>query len=309
MLPAELLRSYVPGFLALRFLARPAPLDAPGVERFSAAVLFADISGFTPLAERLARRGPAGAEELSALLNAYFARLTALIAEHGGEVITFAGDGLLAVWPATDKEEGLATAARYAGRCALAVQSSLGGYQTADGLKLLLRIGVGAGEVMALRLGGVGGRWQLLLSGGPVVQGGLAEQQAARGEVVLSPEAWELARDACTGERLPEGGVRLKTAGVSVGARARSRSTQNLSGDLVQAYVPDVVHARVAAGQAEWLAELRRVTAVFVNLLDVDPAAPICWSQSSWPWRRSSRSWSATKAASNRWSSTTRASR
>ena len=28
-----------------------------------------------------------------------------------------------------------------------------------------------------------------------------------------------------------------------------------------------------AAGQAEWLAELRRVTAVFVNLLDVDPAA------------------------------------
>jgi hypothetical protein len=63
------------------------PLDAPGVERFSAAVLFADISGFTPLAERLARRGPGGAEELSALLNAYFAELMALIAEHGGGVM------------------------------------------------------------------------------------------------------------------------------------------------------------------------------------------------------------------------------
>jgi hypothetical protein len=63
VLPAELLWSYVPGLLASRFLARPIPLDAPGVERFSAAVLFADISGFTPLAERLARRGatvPAG---------------------------------------------------------------------------------------------------------------------------------------------------------------------------------------------------------------------------------------------------------
>ena len=91
-------------------------------------------------------------------------------------MITFAGDGLLAVWPATGKE-GPATAARDAGRCALAVQSSLGGYQTLDGLELLLRIGIGAGEVMALRLGGVGGRWRLLLSGGPVVQGGLAEQQ------------------------------------------------------------------------------------------------------------------------------------
>ena len=126
VLPAELLRSYVPGLLASRFVARPAPLDAPEVARFSAAVLFADISGFTPLAERLARRGPAGAEELSALLNVYFGRLTSLIAEHRGEVITFAGDGLLAVWPATGNE-GPATAARDAGRCALAVQSSFGG--------------------------------------------------------------------------------------------------------------------------------------------------------------------------------------
>jgi class 3 adenylate cyclase len=153
------------------------------VERFPAAVVFADISGFTPLAERLARRGPAGAEALSDLLNAYFAKLTALIAEQGGEVITFAGDGLLAVWPATDGNEGLASATCDAGRCGLAVQSALGGYQTLDGLRLLLRIGVGAGEVMALRVGGDGGRWQLLLAGAPVVQGGLAEQQAAQGEV------------------------------------------------------------------------------------------------------------------------------
>ena len=272
VLPAELLRSYVPGLLASRFVARPAPLEVPEVARFSAAVLFADISGFTPLAERLARRGPAGAEELSALLNVYFGRLTTLIAEHRGEVITFAGDGLLAVWPATGKE-GPATAARDAGRCALAVQSSLGGYQTLDGRELLLRIGVGAGEVMALRLGGVGGRWRLLLSGGPVVQGGLAEQQAAPGEVVLSPEAWELAGDGCTGARLADGGVRLMSTRGSVGARSRWRAAGELSDDVVQAYVPDVVHARVAAGQAEWLAELRRVTAVFVNLVDVDPAA------------------------------------
>jgi class 3 adenylate cyclase/tetratricopeptide (TPR) repeat protein len=273
MLPAELLRSYVPGLLASRFLARSMALDAPGVERLSAAVVFADVSGFTPLAERLARRGPAGAEALSDLLNAYFAELTALITGHGGEVITFAGDGLLAVWPATDGDEGLATATCDAGRCALAVQSALDGYQALDGLRLSLRIGVGAGEVMALRVGGTGGRWRLLLSGAPVVQGGLAEQQAARGEVVLSPEAWELAHDACAGERLAEGGIRLTTATVAVSARARSRATQELSDDVVHAYVPEAVGARLAAGQAEWLAELRRITAVFVNLLDVDPAA------------------------------------
>jgi class 3 adenylate cyclase len=53
VLSPELLRSYVPG-LASRFWSPPGPVRAPAVERFAAAVLFADISGFTPLAERLA---------------------------------------------------------------------------------------------------------------------------------------------------------------------------------------------------------------------------------------------------------------
>jgi hypothetical protein len=69
MLSSELLRSYVPAFLASRFLAQPRPLEAPAAENFSAAVVFADISGFTPLAVQLAQRGPAGTEALSELLN------------------------------------------------------------------------------------------------------------------------------------------------------------------------------------------------------------------------------------------------
>src|SRR5215211_7837983 len=273
VLPAELLRSYVPGLLASPFLARPTPLNVPGVERFSAAVVFADISGFTPLAERLARRGPGGAEALSGLLNAYFAELMALIAEHGGGVISFAGDGLLAVWPATGENQDLALATCRAGRCALTVQSALGGYQTLDGLRLSLRIGVGAGEVIGLHVGGVDGRWKLLLSGAPLVQGGLAEQQAARGEVVVSSEAWELAQHACTGQQLAKGSVRLRTAEASMDSRPGSRPTQDFGDEVLHAYVPEVVRARLAAGQAEWLAELRPVTPLFLNLLDADPAA------------------------------------
>jgi hypothetical protein len=79
VLSSESLRAYVPEFLVSRFLARQERLDGPGMERFPAAVFFADISGFTPLADRLAQRGPAG-EELSGLLNAYFGQLIALIA-------------------------------------------------------------------------------------------------------------------------------------------------------------------------------------------------------------------------------------
>lgn len=154
VLTPEMLQCYVPKFLASRFLARSASLDAPGMERFPAAVLFADISGFTPLAERLAQRGPAGAEDLSSLVNAYFGQLTALIATHAGEVITFAGDGLLAAWPVADGD--LPAPTWRAGQCALAVQAALHNYEGGDGFRLSLRIGVAVGEVMALHIGGIG---------------------------------------------------------------------------------------------------------------------------------------------------------
>ena len=269
VLSSELLRSYVPAFLASRFLAGPRPLEAPAAEGFSAAALFADVSGFTPLAEQLARRGPAGAEALSDVLNAYFGQLTVLVAAHGGEVVTFAGDGLLAVWPATDGD--LAAATRRAGRCALAVGSTLSDYEAVGGHRLSLRMGVGAGEVVTLNVGGVGGSWRLLLSGAPVVQTSLAEQRAARGEVVLSPEAWTLAGPGGAGDTLPGGWVRLAAVHGPPLAPARPVQLPEIGGAM-DAYVPEVVRARLAAGQAEWLGELRRVTPLFLNLLDVDPA-------------------------------------
>src|SRR5262245_45952276 len=111
------------GFLpppVLRYLAsnRQSPA-APYFERYQAAVLFADISGFTALTERLAQRGPQGTEELTGLLNAYFGQLIELISSYGGEVVKFAGDALLALWPAAEAEDGseLGEATRQATEC------------------------------------------------------------------------------------------------------------------------------------------------------------------------------------------------
>ena len=58
----------------------------------SPAILFADISGFTPLTERMANRGRSGAEDLTRILNDYFGRLIGIIQAHGGDVTKFAGD-------------------------------------------------------------------------------------------------------------------------------------------------------------------------------------------------------------------------
>jgi class 3 adenylate cyclase len=69
------------------------------VAGFDAAALFADISGFTALAERLARSGPSGVEALSELLNGCFGELVELVAVHRGDVVKFAGAALLGCRP------------------------------------------------------------------------------------------------------------------------------------------------------------------------------------------------------------------
>src|SRR5262249_30783086 len=95
----ENLVSYVPAVIARLFPADHPPNGAiQGLH--SAAVLLADISGFTTMTESLALRGAAGVEELTRCLNVYFGQLIDLIAEHGGDVVKFAGDALVAIWPA-----------------------------------------------------------------------------------------------------------------------------------------------------------------------------------------------------------------
>ena len=80
--------------------ARPGALAAnDGSERRLVSVLFADLVGFTPLAER---RDP---EEVRELLSRYFEQCQSLIGRYGGTVGKFIGDAVMAVWGAPAAHE------------------------------------------------------------------------------------------------------------------------------------------------------------------------------------------------------------
>ena len=100
------LRRYVPGALADRVARGEEP---PAGER-EVTVLFVDIRGYTQLAEGLA------APEIFSAINRHTERVSALVGEHGGAVVEFHGDGLLAVFGAPDplprKERAAVAAAR-----------------------------------------------------------------------------------------------------------------------------------------------------------------------------------------------------
>jgi class 3 adenylate cyclase len=276
----ELLEELIPYVapLVIRRLSRASySLSKPAAELYSAAVLFADIKGFSELAEGLERRGPSGAEELAQILNSYFKQLIAIISDHGGEITKFAGDALLAIWPVPTEvsrigktaREMLANMVLQATECALDIQRQTRNPAPIDGSEPLFQIGIGAGDIYSVHVGGYLGRWEFLLSGDPLIQMSRAKDFASSGEVVLSPEAWSLIQGSCTGKTIESRFVKisetLKQASV---LPATDLPTSDTITPGLRAYVPAAITRRIESGFGAWLSEIRHITVLFVTLPD-----------------------------------------
>ena len=66
-----------------------------------AAIWLSDLRGFTALSDRLP------AETVVDILNCYFDCQVSAIKDHGGDVLKFMGDGLLAVFPISEEERDM----------------------------------------------------------------------------------------------------------------------------------------------------------------------------------------------------------
>ena len=156
-------------------------------------------------------------------------------------------------------DRGLAAATAAAAGCAEAMQAALGRFAAAERLPLALRIGIGAGEVVVLDVGGERERRELLVAGAAVPQTTGAAERARPGQVLLARPALDLV------ERAP--GAPTATGRPAGRGRARGGAA------LVAPYLPRAMLASMVAGHEEWLAELRQITVVFANLPDLDHRA------------------------------------
>src|ERR1700733_2678736 len=116
---------------------------ALGGERATATILFADIVGFTELADRL------DAERVVDILNHFFSAAVQIVFEHDGLLDKFYGDGLMVVFgPPRVRDDDAARALAVAE----ALHSAASTIQ-ADGKPLQLAIGIATGEVVAGHIG------------------------------------------------------------------------------------------------------------------------------------------------------------
>lgn len=118
----------------------PAPRLSPEGDRRQAAVVFADISGYTNLCARM------DAEQVQALLARFYAAIDGIIVAYGGHVLDHAGDGVTGVFGAprahgNDIERAV--------RAALEMHQAAGRLVDEAGHPLRLHVGIASGEVVA----------------------------------------------------------------------------------------------------------------------------------------------------------------
>ena len=265
----DILASFLPGLLIQRL--RRHPSLSPAAEQHFGAVLFADISGFTALTERLAERGEEGAELVGRILNDYFGTLVDIIADHGGDVLQFAGDAVTALW-LPPEPHALPTACTQAARCALDIQSRLRNWRSIDGAGLALRVACAAGKVWAAQLGGRENRWEFLVTGAPLHTLSQAVQVCGPGEVLVTDDVGRMLPHGSQLTPRADGYRRLLDlpAGTPLIAAASALPLP----PQARQFVPRAVVQRLEAGLADWMAEFRRLTVLFVKLEGLNYDAP-----------------------------------
>jgi class 3 adenylate cyclase len=259
------LERYASRLMIEHLLKNPEKPTKPVSSSFYTSMLFADMKSFTVLTERLTEHNPAsGIRKLASYLDIYIGKLVEIISQYGGDIIKFAGDAAFAIWK-TDKEN-LPFEAHRAVKCGLSIQKQLNNYKVDDDVILALRVGVGAGLLHELHLGGLYDRWELLFAGDPMAQVGQAGKIANPGEVIVSPQAAKLIQGVNGGEPSGNGYFRLKNIEETAESRTLEKPLMVMEArDALRAYIPRAILVSLDEGY-EVQAELLLITVIFVKV-------------------------------------------
>jgi class 3 adenylate cyclase/tetratricopeptide (TPR) repeat protein len=139
------LPSYTPKHLAEKILTSRSALEG---ERRQVTVLFTDVAGFTPLAEKL------DPEDVHRIMDRCFEIITTEVHRFEGTINQYTGDGVMALFGAPIAHED---GPRRAVHAALGIQRALGDYgkelKVQGGPDLQMRIGINTGLVVVGRIG------------------------------------------------------------------------------------------------------------------------------------------------------------
>src|SRR6478736_4028596 len=253
----SLLVPYVP-----RLLGRWAPAgDDDRHMRVSGSVAFVDISGFTRLTERLARKGKVGAEEMSDILSATFAALLAEARDDGADLVKWGGDAVLLLFQGADHAQRAARAAHRM-RATLRV---IGRLPTTSGMVVLrMSVGVHSSDFDFFLVGDPEVHRELLICGPAASVTAETEAAAAAGQIGLSSSTAALLDARHLGAPLLDGRLLRSAPALTYVASEEPETTQ----DDPLGVLPPPIRAHLLSGRVE--PEHRLITVAFVQFSGTD---------------------------------------
>jgi class 3 adenylate cyclase/tetratricopeptide (TPR) repeat protein len=265
----RLIASFVPACvraaLAVPDVAPPLRLPMQG------ALLLADLSGFTPLAARLAPQGARGAEALTAALNGVLGALVDAVQAEGGEVLKFAGDALLAHFSGAPSP-----ALHRAGACGLGLHAVAARAAAVAGVELALSVGLSAGAFEVLVLAGAPDRWEHLPVGAPLAAVALAGHHAKAGQTVVDAASAALLPPGAVVELAAPGATLLRALPATAPLLpAPAAERPDAPDDRLLPLLSAAVTGRLDEAGADWISELRRVSVIFLHLELAPDEAPL----------------------------------
>jgi class 3 adenylate cyclase/DNA-binding NarL/FixJ family response regulator len=245
-------------------------------ERLQGAVVFADISGFTPLAEALAKElgRQRGAEELTRTLNRVYGALIEEVHRYHGSVVGFSGDAITCI---LEDDDGINAVA-----CALSMQEAMGRFSkvttpTGTSITLAIKVAVVAGPVRRFLVGDPQIQNIEVLAGNTLDWLTEAEHLARPGEVVVQSEI-----------------VARYAAVISISEERQERDTGHvyavverladpilpepwielrkdvLTNEQCRPWLLPAVYEQVTSGANAFLSEFRQAAALFLSFSGID---------------------------------------
>ncbi len=201
-----------------------------GGDRRLVTVLFADVSGFTSLAEKL------DPEQLRDLITGCFDRLVPCIKRYGGTIDKFIGDEIMALFGAPRAHENDPERAL---RAALEMRDAVVGFNRERGVDLAIHFGVNTGLVYAGGLGG-GGHEDYSVMGDAVNVAARLKAMAQPGEILVGVDTYRHTDHNFTWQAVAPLSVKGKSEPVTAyrlvdahTAPSSPRETRGLSSPLV----------------------------------------------------------------------------
>jgi len=236
--------------------------DTPDIahRQVTGTLAFVDISGFTKMTERLARKGKVGLEELNDILDATFADLLSVAYEDGAGLIKWGGDAVLLLFNGRGHAP---RAARAAARMRRTLQRVGKTTSTAGKINLRMSVGIHSGVFDFFLAGDL--HRELLICGPAASRTVEMEGTAEAGDVLVSPETAALIDLTCLG--VPKGdGILLKR--IPEVPFHPAEAAPDLDQEVLASSLPLRVREHLMSGNAE--AAHRWIAVAFVEVRGTD---------------------------------------